>query len=47
MELVERVLADGSRALLPRALEAVEVYAVEEDRVVGPVRARAYSARTY
>jgi len=35
VELVERVLADGSRALLPRALEAVEVYAVEEDRVVG------------
>jgi hypothetical protein len=42
VELVERVLADGSRALLPRALEAVEVYAVEEDRMVGPVKARAY-----
>ncbi len=35
VELVERVLPDGSRALLPRALEAVEVYAMKEDRVVG------------
>jgi len=42
VELVERVLADGSRALLPRALDTVDVYVVEEDRSVGPVKARAY-----
>lgn len=42
VELVGRVLADGSRALLPRALDPVDIYVVEEDRVVGPVRARAY-----
>ena len=47
VELVERMLADGSRVLLPRALDAVDVYTVEEDRVVGPVRARAYIGGRY
>ena len=40
--LVERVLADGSRILIPRRDEALDVYAVTEDRVVGPVQSRAY-----
>jgi hypothetical protein len=42
VELVERVLADGSRVLLPRTLDTVDVYVVEEDCVAGPVKARAY-----
>ena len=42
VELVERVLADGSRVLLPRTLDTVDVYVVKEDCVAGPVKARAY-----
>lgn len=45
VELVERVLADGSRVQLPRTVEAVDVFAVAEDRVVGPVPARVYIGR--
>ncbi|RSN76691.1 hypothetical protein [Candidatus Methanodesulfokora washburnensis] len=40
--LVERVLADGSRALLPRLSNFLNAYLVTEDRVEGPVRSYAY-----
>jgi hypothetical protein len=40
--LFERVLADGSRALLPRLSNPLNVYLVAEDRVEGPVRSYAY-----
>ena len=43
--LVERTLADGSKVLLPKLLEPLDVYLVTEDRVEGPVRARAYATR--
>lgn len=40
--LVERVLADGSKILMPKSVEVLDVYAVAEDRVVGPVQSHAY-----
>lgn len=40
-EVVEYVLADGSTRRLVRVPRAVNVYAVEEDRAVGPVEADA------
>jgi len=40
--LVERVLADGSRALLPRLSNPFKAYLVTEDRVEGPVKSYAY-----
>jgi len=40
LESVERVLADGSRTVLRRTLEYLDVSAVEEDRTVGPVKAK-------
>ena len=43
--LVERVLADGSRVLLPKLTDPLEVYLVAEDRVEGPVKAYAYITR--
>jgi len=43
--LVERVLADGSRVLLPKLTDPLEVYLVAEDRVEGPVKAYAYTTR--
>ena len=45
LESVERVLADGSRTVLRRTLEYLDVSAVEEDRTVGPVKAKAYVSR--
>ena len=45
LTLVERVLADGSRVMLARTVEHVEVYVAAEDRVVGPVEAYAYITR--
>ena len=41
LDVVERVLADGSRVTLRRMVEPV----VEDDRVVGPVKARAIISR--
>lgn len=43
--LAERVLADGSRILLPRLTTPLDVYIVTEDRVEGPVKAYAYVTR--
>jgi len=43
--LVERVLADGSRVLIPELTEPLEVYLVVEDRVEGPVKSYAYTTR--
>ena len=43
--LVERVLADGSRVLLPRLVHPLDVYLVTEDRVEGPAKAYAYMTR--
>jgi hypothetical protein len=43
--LLERVLADGSRALLPRTTDHVDVYVDAGDRVEGPVKAHAYITR--
>ena len=43
--LVKRVLADGSRVLMPRLTEPLEVYLVAEDRVEGPVKSYAYMTR--
>jgi hypothetical protein len=40
--LVERVLADGSRALLPRLSNPLNAYLVAKDRVEGPVKSYAY-----
>lgn len=40
-EVVEYVLADGSTRRLVRVPRALRVYAVEEDRIVGPVEADA------
>jgi len=45
LESVERVLADGSRTVLRRTLEYLDISAVEEDRIVGPVKAKAYMSR--
>jgi hypothetical protein len=36
------VLADGSRALLPRLSNPLNAYLVAEDRVEGPVKSYAY-----
>jgi hypothetical protein len=35
---IERVLADGTRALIPRTNTPLDVYVVAEDRVEGPVK---------
>jgi hypothetical protein len=43
---LERVLADGSRALLPRTTDHVDVYVDAGDRVEGPVKAYAYITRS-
>jgi hypothetical protein len=43
--LVERTLADGSRTLLPKLMESLDVYVVTEDRIEGPVRTYAYATR--
>jgi len=43
--LIERILADGSKVLLPRAESPIEVYVVAEDRTSGPVQAYAYISR--
>jgi len=43
--LVERILADGSRTALARTEEAIDLYAMAEDRVEGPVKAHAYLTR--
>lgn len=40
MTLSERVLADGSRALLPRTIETIDLYLVTEEGVRGPVHVR-------
>ena len=45
VELVERVLADGSVVQLPRTVDPVDVLVVSEDRVAGPVPARVYLGR--
>jgi hypothetical protein len=45
LDVVERVLADGSRVTLRRLVEPVDVIVVEDDRVVGPVKARAIISR--
>jgi hypothetical protein len=44
--LLERVLADGSRALLPRTTDHVDVYVDAGDRVEGSVEAYAYITRS-
>ena len=43
--LVERVLADGSRVLIPELTEPLEVYLVAGDRVEGSVKSYAYTIR--
>uniref|UniRef100_A0A7C5TH53 Uncharacterized protein n=1 Tax=Ignisphaera aggregans TaxID=334771 RepID=A0A7C5TH53_9CREN len=43
--LVERILADGSRVLLPKLLQPLDIYLVAEDRVEGPVKSFAYITR--
>lgn len=43
--LVERVLADGSRVLLPRLVHPLDVYLVTEDRVEGPIKTHVYITR--
>jgi hypothetical protein len=43
--LVERVLADGSRVLLPRLACPLNAYVLTEDRVEGPVKSYAYITR--
>jgi hypothetical protein len=43
--LIERVLADGSRVLLPRLAHPLDVYLVTEDRVEGPIKTYAYITR--
>jgi hypothetical protein len=45
LDVVERVLADGTRVTLRRMVEPVDVMVVEDDRVVGPVKARAIVSR--
>ena len=45
LDVVERVLADGSRVTLRRLVEPVDVIVVEDDRVVGPVKAKAIISR--
>jgi len=40
--LVERLLADGTRTLLSKTTEALNLYVVAEDRVEGPVPVKAY-----
>jgi hypothetical protein len=43
--LVERVLADGSRVLLPRLASPLNTYLLTEDKVEGPVKSYAYITR--
>jgi len=44
--LVERVLADGTRVLLPKATKALSLYVVTDDRVEGPVEVKAYVVKS-
>lgn len=44
--VVERVLADGSRVMLARSEDPLDLYLVAEDRVVGPVKVYAYIVRS-
>ncbi|MEM3954642.1 MAG: hypothetical protein QW047_06410 [Sulfolobales archaeon] len=44
--LVERVLADGSKVLLPKLLNPVDTYLITEDRVEGPIKTYAYVMRS-
>jgi len=44
--LVDRVLADGTRAALARAVEPLDLYLVTEDRVEGPVKVYPYIVRS-
>jgi hypothetical protein len=43
--LVERVLADGSRVLLPKLSNPLNIYLVTEDKIEGPVKSYAYITR--
>jgi len=40
-----RILADGTRVSLRKTVEPLDVYVVEEDRVEGPVKAKALVSR--
>jgi len=44
--LVERLLADGTRVLLSKTTEVLNLYVVTEDRVEGPVGVRAYIVKS-
>lgn len=44
--MVERVLADGTRVMLARSEDPLDLYLITDDRIEGPIRVYAYIVRS-
>ena len=44
--LIDKILADGTRTLLPKTKESLDLYVVTEDRVEGPIKVKAFIVRS-